>query len=68
MVEKSQDMKKNHLEGTVCDGTLKGREVYKIKGVFWSRRGTAWDRERETRKVSWRGKGKKSGDAILPGL
>lgn len=52
----------------MCDGTLKGREVYKIKGVFRSRRGTAWDRERETRKVSWRGKGKKSGDAILPGL
>lgn len=39
-------MKKNHSEGTACDGTLEGREVYKIKEVFRSRRGTAWDRER----------------------
>lgn len=46
MVEKSQDTKKNHSEGTACDGTLEGREVYKIKGVFRSRRGAAWDRER----------------------
>lgn len=31
MVEKSQDMKKNHAEGTVCDETLKGREVTRSK-------------------------------------